>query len=62
MTKTKNPKYDRLSEALRKNLLKRKEQQRNREKNQEKNDSIEVAEEIENSSDMPFCGVQGEKH
>ncbi|MBY0281254.1 MAG: hypothetical protein K2W94_03750 [Alphaproteobacteria bacterium] len=43
MTKAKNPKYNRLSEALRQNLLKRKEQQRNRLKSEEENDLNETS-------------------
>jgi hypothetical protein len=43
MTKAKNPKYNRLSEALRQNLLKRKEQQRNRSKNEEENNLKEIS-------------------
>ena len=49
MTKMKNPKYNRLSEALRQNLLKRKEQQRNRSKDDEKNRSSEVPEKTESN-------------
>lgn len=54
----KKPKYNRLSEALRQNLLKRKEQQRNRSKDDEKNRSSEVPEKTESNF---ILEDQGEK-
>ncbi|MBY0462630.1 MAG: hypothetical protein K2Q34_05580 [Alphaproteobacteria bacterium] len=61
MTKAKNPKYNRLSEALRQNLLKRKEQQRNRSKDEEINNLKETPQTTEIVNDVFARKDQEEK-
>ena len=61
MTKTKNQKYSRLSEALRKNLVKRKEQQRNRSKSEETNSLDEPSQRTVSEENVSISKDQEEK-
>ena len=61
MTKTNNTKYNRLSDALRQNLLKRKEQQRSRLKDKEVGDLNTHSTKSENQNEELSLKEQGEK-
>ena len=61
MTKTKNQKYSRLSEALRQNLVKRKEQQRNRSKHEELNGLDEPSQRTVSEENVSISKNQEEK-
>lgn len=61
MTKIKNQKYSRLSEALRQNLVKRKEQQRNRSKSEEPNGLDELSQRTVSEGNVSISKDQVEK-
>lgn len=61
MTKIKDLKYNRLSDALRQNLLKRKEQQRSRLKNKDESDLDTDTSKVESKNQAPSSKEQGEK-
>jgi len=61
MTKTKDKKYNRLSDALRQNLLKRKEQQRNRLKNKDTDDLNIPTKNAGSKNENSSLKEQGEK-
>ena len=61
MKKNNDSKYNRLSEALRQNLLKRKEQQRSRLRNKDISDFNPPPEKADNKNEIPPLKEQGEK-